>query len=149
MRHELHTAVEIDASPEAVWAVLTDLDRYSDWNPFIISASGRVEVGKRLINRMQTPGGRAMTIKPTVTAVETASAFEWLGFFGFAGVFDGRHRFELHPIPTGTRVVHNEYFNGVLVRVLRRSLDSETRRRFEDMNTALKARVEAHVRSEP
>lgn len=148
MRHELHTEIEIDASPEVVWSVLVDLDRYSQWNPFIVSASGRVEVGQRLINRIQAPGGRAMTIKPTVTAVEEGSVFEWLGLLGFAGIFDGRHRFELHRTPNGTRVVHNEYFKGVLVRLLRKSLNTETRNGFVAMNAALKARAEAQVRSE-
>ena len=149
MRHELHTEIEIDASPAAVWAVLTDLDRYSEWNPFIVSASGLVDVGEGLINRLQPPGGRAITIKPTVTAVEEGSVFEWLGRFGFAGVFDGRHRFELHPTATnGTRVVHKEYFSGVLVRLLRRSLDTQTRDGFVAMNVALKARAEANVWSE-
>jgi len=147
MRHELKTDIEIDASPETVWAVLTDLDSYADWNPFIISASGQVEVGEQLINRMQPPGGRAMTIKPTVTEVETASVFEWLGVLGFSGVFDGRHRFELHRTATGTRVVHNEYFNGALVRLLRKSLDTQTKSGFDAMNAALKARAETRDRT--
>lgn len=148
MRHELDTEIDIDASPEAVWAVLVDLDRYADWNPFIVSASGKVEVGQRLVNRMQPSGGRAMTFKPTVTAVQTASVFEWLGHLGFAGLFDGRHRFELHRTATGTRFVHSEYFDGVLVRLLRKSLDTNTRNGFVAMNNALKARAESSVRSE-
>ena len=147
MRHELKTDIEIDAPPEAVWTVLTDLDRYAEWNPFVISASGQVEVGERLVNRMQPPRGRAMTIKPTVTEVETASVFEWLGVLGFSGLFDGRHRFELHRTPTGTRVAHNEYFNGLLVRPLRKWLDNQTRSGFDAMNEALKARAEAHDRA--
>lgn len=148
MRHELHTEIEIDASPAVVWAVLTDLDRYSQWNPFIVSASGRVEVGERLTNRLQPPGGRAMTIKPTVTAVEAGSVFEWLGRLGVSGLFDGRHRFELHPTAAGTRLVHNEFFSGILVRPFRKSLDGETKAGFEAMNTALKARAEANVPSD-
>ncbi len=148
MRHELHTEIDIEAPPETVWAVLTDLDRYTDWNPFIVAASGQVEVGRRLTNRLQPPGGRAMTIKPTVTAVEEGSVFEWLGRVGFAGIFDGRHRFELHSTAVGTRLVHSEYFNGILVRLLRKSLDTDTREGFEAMNRGLKARAEEQVRSE-
>ncbi|MFW2383151.1 MAG: SRPBCC family protein [Acidimicrobiales bacterium] len=144
MGHQLHTEIEIDATPETVWKILTDLDRYSEWNPFIIEAGGEVEVGARLINRLQPPGGRAMTIKPTVSAVESAKTFEWLGHLLVSGVFDGRHRFDLEATPAGgTRLVHSEQFNGILVRFLRKSLDTQTRDGFVAMNTALKTRAEA------
>jgi len=33
MRHELRIDIDIEAKPETVWAVLTDLDSYQDWNP--------------------------------------------------------------------------------------------------------------------
>ncbi len=143
MRHELHTEIEIAADPATVWAVLTDLDDYANWNPFIVEAAGVVAVGQRLTNRLQPPGGRAMTFKPTVTVVEEGSVFEWLGRLGLPGIFDGRHRFELHPTATGTRLVHNEHFSGLLVRLLRSSLDSQTKDGFLAMNSALRARVEA------
>ena len=144
MHHELHTQIDIDAAPETVWSVLTDLGHYSEWNPFIVEASGDVAVGNQLTNRMQPPGGKAMTIKPAVTAVEPARTFEWLGHLGVRGVFDGRHRFELQATPSGgTRVMHTEQFDGVLVRFMRKTLDTQTHDGFEAMNTALKTRAEA------
>jgi len=144
MRHELRTEVEIDAPVETVWTVLTDLDSYTHWNPFITDASGDVAVGEKLVNRLQPPGGKPMTFKPVVTAVEPARIFEWLGRPGVPGVFDGRHRFELEPTPSGgTRVAHSEQFRGVLVRLMRKSLDTQTLAGFEAMNTALKTQAEA------
>jgi hypothetical protein len=144
MQHELNTEIDIDASPETVWNVLTDLDHYSEWNPFITEASGDIAVGNKLTNRMQTPGGKAMTIKPAVTAVEPAQTFEWLGHLGVPGVFDGRHRFELQATPSGgTRLLHTEHFGGLLVRFARKTLDTQTQEGFEAMNTALKTRAEA------
>ena len=144
MHHAVSTEIVIEAEPDDVWAVLTDLDNYADWNPFIVSARGRVAAGERLVNRMQPPGGKAMTFKPTVTAVEPGQTFEWLGRLGLPGVFDGRHRFDLTRTPSGgTRVEHSEQFDGILVRFMRKSLDTKTRKGFEAMNQALKARVEA------
>jgi hypothetical protein len=145
MRHQLHTEIEIKAPADTVWDILTDLDHYGDWNPFIVSSAGTVAVGDRLTNRLQPPGGKAMTFKPTVTAVEPNQAFEWLGRLGVPGVFDGRHRFELHESSNGTRMVHTEHFNGVLVRFMRKMLDTSTLQGFEEMNAALKSRAEARV----
>lgn len=142
MRHHLHTEVEIDASPEAVWAVLTDLAGYPEWNPFVVSSQGTAAVGERLTNRFQPPGGKAMTFRPTVTVVQTERVFEWLGRLGFPGVFDGRHRFEIEPIPTGSRFTQTERFNGALVRFMNKSLDTQTVAGFETMNAALRDRAE-------
>jgi hypothetical protein len=146
MNHHLHTEVTIEAPPETVWEELVDLDRYADWNPFIVEATGRVEVGERLVNRMSPPGGRAMTFRPTVTEVEPGRTFEWLGRAGIPGIFDGRHRFELREEPDGaTTLLQTESFRGVLVRFMRTSLDTHTRAGFEEMNAALKARAEARA----
>ena len=142
MHHELHTEIDIDAKPEVVWQVLTDLDRYPEWNPFITSAVGTPEVGDKLVNRMEPPGGKAMTFKPQVTVVEDEKTFEWLGTLGFSGVFDGRHRFDIEASPTGTKLIQSESFDGVLVRFMRKSLDTQTKAGFEAMNAALKARAE-------
>lgn len=147
MRHDLQTEITIDAAPEVVWDVLVDLDRYRDWNPFIVEASGTPAVGERLTNRLQPPGGRAMTFKPVVTEVEPNSVFEWLGRLVLPGIFDGRHRFELEPTSSGgTTVRHSEHFRGVLVRLMRSSLDTTTRAGFEAMNDALKTRAETVAR---
>jgi hypothetical protein len=149
MDHHLETQIDITASPDTVWGILTDLEAYSDWNPFIVSAEGTVTVGERLTNRMQTPGGKAMTFKPTVTVADPEQKFEWLGRLGMPGIFDGRHSFELEATETGTRVVHSEHFNGVLVRFMRKMVDNGTRQGFEEMNAALKTRAEPHDGNTP
>ena len=148
MRHDIRTRIDIEAPPADVWRHLVDLDAYADWNPFIPVASGVPEVGQKLSLRLEPPGGRGITIRPTVTAVTPASVFEWLGHLVVPGLFDGRHRFDLVPIPSGTHLVQSESFGGLLVRLLRRSLDGSTRAGFEAMNAALRRRVrESHPAS--
>jgi len=142
MKHELRTEIDIAASPEDVWMILTDLPRYRDWNPFVVSSHGTVALGQRLTNRLQPPGGRMRTFKPTVTIVDPPRTFEWLGHLGFPGIVDGRHRFELIATPTGTHLAQTEHFSGLLVRFIRRSLDEDTAAGFIAMNVALKARAE-------
>ena len=143
MHHELHTEIDIDATPEVVWQVLTDLDRYAEWNPFITSSVGIAQVGERLVNRMEPPEGRPITFKPEVTVIEEGKVLEWVGRLGVPGLFDGRHRFELEPSGAGTRLTQSESFDGLLVRIMRSSLDDNTRAGFDAMNVAAKARAES------
>jgi hypothetical protein len=138
----LATQIDIEASPEQVWEVLADLDRYSTWNPFIVEAQGLAVLDSRLRLRMSPPGGRALTLKPKVTTAVPGVVLEWLGRLPVPFLFAGRHRFELHPTRTGTRVVHSETFTGMLVPLLARSLDAHTLAGFTAMNEALKAKAE-------
>lgn len=148
MRHDLHTEIEIDAPPSVVWDVLTDLSAYPDWNPFITSSEAEAVLGERLTNRMEPPGGRAMTFRPTVTVVENERVFEWLGPLGIPGIFDGRHRFEIEATPKGSHFSQSEVFTGLLVRFLRKMLDTQTVRGFEASNRAIKERAEARAEAD-
>jgi hypothetical protein len=138
----LLTEIDIDATPAHVWAILVDLRRYSEWNPFIPEARGVVEVGGTLRLRMTPPGGRPATLKPRLTIVAPEETLEWVGSVGFPVLFAGRHRFELHGTETGTRLVQRETFTGVLVPFVAGSLDEHTLPGLVAMNDALKQRSE-------
>jgi hypothetical protein len=75
---ELRAEIEIGAPPERVWQVLTDFGAYPEWNPFIRSIEGEPRVGSRLKVRIQPPGARAMTFRPTVRAAKPARELRWL-----------------------------------------------------------------------
>ena len=147
MARTLSSQIEIAATPAEVWAVLADLPGYADWNPFVVEAAGNVVVGERLRVRIQPVGGRAMTFKPRVTAAEPARELAWLGSAGVRGLFDGAHRFELRPSATGTLLLQSEEFTGVLVPLVWRSMAAGSQAGFEQMNLALKRRVEARARA--
>ena len=142
MRHSLYTEIDIEAPPEVVWKVLVDLERYSEWNPFVVSSRGTVAVGETLTNRLQPTNGKPRTFTPKVTIVDPPRTLEWLGHLGFRGIFDGRHRFDVIATPSGARLIQVEHFSGLLVRFLRRSLDDHTAAGFTAMNNALKGRAE-------
>jgi hypothetical protein len=139
---ELRTEIEIDAPPEQVWRVLTDFGAYPDWNPFIRSIEGNPQVGERLKVRLTPPDSRAMTFRPTVRAAEPARELRWLGRLFVPGLFDGEHRLALEPLEGGwSRFTQSERFSGLLVGLLGRALKA-TERGFNQMNEALKRRVE-------
>jgi hypothetical protein len=65
----------------------------------------------------------------------------WLGRLWIPGLFDGEHSFSMIRNPDGSvTFVQAETFRGILVPLLKRSLEKDTKRGFEEMNRALKAR---------
>jgi hypothetical protein len=139
---ELRTSIEIDATPERVWEILTDFDSYPDWNPFIRSAGGEAVRGEKLEVRIEPPGGRGMTFKPTVLVDEPGCELRWRGRLLLPGIFDGEHILRIEPLGDGrVRFEQAERFRGLLVPLFGKTLE-QTRRGFEEMNAALKHRAE-------
>jgi hypothetical protein len=139
---EIRTSIEIAASPTDVWDVLTDFDAYPEWNPFVRSISGTLSKGEQLEVSLGASGKKAMGFTPVVTSVQPGEAFAWLGHLGVKGVFDGHHQFQLSASDTGTRFDHFEQFTGALSPILLGAIGSTTARGFNEMNQALKERVE-------
>jgi len=141
---ELRTSIEIEAAPSAVWSILVDFPRYPEWNPFVREIEGEPRIGAELRARLEPPGGRAMTFTPRVLRADPGREFRWLGHLGVPNLFDGEHIFELSDAGEGrTRFVHREEFRGLLVPLFWGGLEASTRRGFEAMNEALKARAES------
>jgi hypothetical protein len=133
------TEIFIDASPQRVWALLTDPAEHTSWNPIMESAAGRFEAGARLRLTMRTPSGARMTFRPRVLVADPACELRWLGRLGLPLLFDGEHYFRLVPENGGTRLIHGERFRGVLLAVMN---VQQFKASFEAANAALKARAE-------
>ncbi len=138
----IEVVTEIAAPTETVWAELTAVSEYAEWNPFITTFRGDLAEGARAEVQILPPGGRPMTFSPTITRVEEGQRLEWLGRLLLPGVFDGRHSFHLEDIGDGrTRLTQTEKFSGVLVALTGKTL-ARTRDGFQAMNEALRLRAE-------
>ena len=146
---ELDTEIEIAASPETVWQILTDLSQYEDWNPHIVRAEGEVREGSRLTIQIEESDGSSMTFHPTVTRVVPNAEFRWLGRLLLPRLFDGEHIFEISALGNDrVRFLQRESFRGLLVLPFWGKLNTQTRHGFEAVNAAIKARAEAMDSSE-
>jgi hypothetical protein len=142
-RFQIHTEIEVNATPERIWEILTDFASYPEWNPFIRMIRGNPRAGERLIIRIQPKGAKGMTFRPRILCAEVGRELRWRGRVLFPGIFDGEHRFLIQPLADRKVLLqHSEEFSGVLVPFLRNILDRDTKRGFEEMNPALKARAE-------
>lgn len=139
----LEDTVVIDAPAAVVWAVLTDIEAYPEWNPFLIGMRGELVEGGRLELRTG-PEPDALTITPEVLDVSPERALRWEGYLWVTGIFDGRHEFLVQPLgPDRVRFVQREEFRGVTVPFAASWLRRDTLPRFEAMNAALRERAES------
>lgn len=139
---EVKTEVEIEALADRVWQILTDFEKYPEWNPFITQISGELRNGAKLEVHLNAPNEKEMVFRPTVLEVDKNRELRWLGKAG-AGMFNGEHRFVIEPLnEKQVQFIQSEKFTGMLVGFMGKRLDANTRQGFEEMNMALKNRAE-------
>lgn len=145
MAFVIDTNITIDAPPEQVFTVLTDLGNYSQWNNQLFCHGGEPQVGSKLKLELRLPEGKGFSFQPTVILRENNRSFAWLATTMVKGIFDGEHRFELTPVENNqTRLRNTEYYSGLLSPLFQRMpMMRDADKGFERMNEALKARVES------
>lgn len=142
MKQEIITEIIIHAPAEKVYHLLTDFERYSQWNPFIIQSSGVAATGARLKHVMKN-NDSTITFKPKVIRAEAGKNFEWLGHLIIPGIFDGHHYFRIKDAGDGNiNLIHGEKFSGLFSSLILKKIGAQTRLNFIAMNNALKALAE-------
>lgn len=140
MAKEIKTEIIIKSTPEKVWAILIDFEKYPNWNPFIVSIKGQVQKGKKITVKIEPPGSKSMTFKPTIITKVENRELSWLGSVLFSGLFDGTHKFEVIDNGNGTvTFVQSEQFKGVFVGLFN---PEKTKKGFNAMNRELKELAE-------
>lgn len=139
----IHTEIDIAAGEARVWDILAAIDRWREWNPFAKVVKGRLGVGERIEVLLAPPGQKPTVFRPTIVKLEPGRELRWLGHLGIPGLFDGEHMFRIAPEgPARCRLEQSETFRGLLAGPILWLVGDATRRGFEAMNLALKARAE-------
>ena len=149
MAHEVTTSIEIAATPDHVWAVLSDLASYTRWHPVFLSVTGQLAAGSTLtITTTHPTSGRTITGKVKVRAVEPGTELRWVS--KLAGVTISERVFRLSPDAGGTSLVQSQTYRGLgghrggrlTLTAISRIQDA-----FEAINQAIKKQAEARQRA--
>jgi len=103
--------VDIQASPETVWRILTNAEDFPRWNSTVSSIEGEIREGQRL--RLRAPSSDR-DFKPKVSDVVPNQRMTWAS--GPARIFKGVRTFLLSPRADGsTTFVMQERFSGLML----------------------------------
>ena len=139
----IYAEILIKATPEKVWKEFTAFESYPSWNPLFKSLKGTPTVGNKIETILQLPGNKPMTIKPKVLIYDFLHQLRWCGSLIIPYIFDGEHAFVVKDNKNGTTTfMQFERFRGILVPLMKKMLDNNTKEGFNQMNQALKIRCE-------
>ena len=118
-RMECAIRTRIRATPERIWALLTDAAAFPRWNSTVTSIEGEIAEGRTLTLRVPSAPGRVF--KPKVSGVEAARSMTWSD--GVAPIFKGVRTFTLAPDDDGTTAFSmREEFSGLMLPMIKGSL---------------------------
>lgn len=143
--------VTIDAPARIVWQILTDLDRYNEWNPFCVKAQSTLEMGAavdmKLIN-YAVPG----SIVPNcefICAFDPERMLSWELPHSEAWPYPARRDQVIEPVAADVcRYFSTDAFLGTNGIHVFRFAGPWVKRAFDDSARALKARAEELYASE-
>jgi hypothetical protein len=138
-----HT-LDIAAPAATVWSVITDLDRYPEWNPFVIACRSTLEPGSPIAMRVRVFPGFAQ--RQTETIVDhVPGRFLSYGVGPLPlGMLTSRRSHEVTVLdPDSARYESRFELTGWLEPVVRTLLGRRLDAGFTAMTAAIKARAES------
>ena len=129
----------INATPDAIWRVLTDAPGMSQWDSGVERVEGRIAPGETIKVYSKVSPGRAFPVK--VTEFEPGKRMTWSGGMPL-GLFKGVRTFTLAPGTDGaTRFTVREEYTGPLLPLIWRSMP-DLGPSFRQFAVGLKERAE-------
>lgn len=136
---EFKANTTIHAPPEKVWAVLTHVAAWPEWDPSCERIEGRVALGEKIKAFTKLSPGRAFPVK--VSELVANQKMTWSGGMPL-GLFKGVRTFTLTPRAEGTEFTLHEVFSGPLLALIGGTIPDMTQA-FAGFVKGLKARAEA------
>ena len=138
--------VGIQAPPEAIWAVISDIQGWHAWNPIYPKAEGTLRIGAPLTLELALRDRKPQIIRPVVLDWIPNEQIHWR-LKALGGLVKTTRFLEIEQLSeTGSIFANGELFDGPLGPMAVRSLHGAISHGFRAMGEALKARVEASWR---
>ena len=135
--------VQINAPIDVVWSVLTEVDKYREWNPFTPQAGTDFTIGSP-VNLLVRMGPAKFRRAERVCAFEEHRLIAWKKEFGARWFLLSVREQHLEPVGKTSCSYHNtDRLTGVLAPMVFACFGAYMRRGFGDVAEGLKAYAEA------
>jgi hypothetical protein len=143
MSVKLEHRLGIRAPAEAIWEVIADVERWSEWNPLYPKAAGVIRIGSPLELEVALPGQVTRAIRPVIKDWVPNEQLHWrLSMVG--GLVKSTRYIEIERLVDNACIFSNgELFEGLLGPAVARRMRGAFRQGFAAMGEAVKARAEA------
>ena len=135
---EYESSATIDATPEEIWAILTNAAELSQWDSGVERVEGTIAAGNKIKVFSEANSGRGFAV--TVTEFEPGSRMVWRGGMPL-GLFTGVRTYTLTPGSGGTEFHMREEYSGPMLGMISRSMP-DLQPSFDQFAAGLKAKAE-------
>lgn len=140
--YQIRLTETIPAPAATVWSVITRLEDYPAWNPFVLACESSLKVGKPIVMTVRLmPGLKPMKQKETVRANTPGSFLEYGVHIPF-GILSSSRQHHLRAIDAHTTEYISDFsMRGLLAPVVRLLLGKHLHYGFAGMTAALAKRA--------
>ena len=140
--------IGVAASPEKVWEVIADLDRWGEWNPMHPEASGKIAIGGALEVAEVIEGEPGRLHQVVIPDWTPEIQLIWANKRAFLS--NSTRYFEIEKLTETSCILANgEIFSGLRGEAWAKTRRGAFRTAFEAVNEAIKARAEAAATPAP
>lgn len=133
------TSTIIHASPETIWAILTDASNWLKWNTTVTKVEGKIALGEKITVFAKVNPNRAFPL--TVTEFVPKERMVWSGGMPL-GLFKGERTYTLsQKSDRSVEFTMQEIFSGLMAPLITGSIP-DLQPSFEEFAAALKRRAE-------
>ena len=137
----IEVAREIAAPADVVWRVLTDLDHYDEWNPFVVTCRSTLVPGEPIVMRVRVLPWFAQPQAETVFEHVPGRRFSYGVDGGALAPIRSRRSHDVEALgPDRTRYTSRFALDGWAAPVVRTLLGNRLRHGFHAMTAAIGAR---------
>lgn len=135
--------LEVDAPPEKVWEVITDVERYSEWNPFVVECHSTLKPGDPLRMKVKL-GSSVRQEQERIDSYDEGVGFAYRMEPPPLGALASFRSHRIEPLGNGkSRYISHFELNGWLSPVVKAFVGAKLEAGFTGMSHGIRDRAEA------